>query len=272
MSEEQQSSGEYERERVPDHALLGAGKFWGMYAGEHAAGTEFMIGPLFLAAGASLQDLILGLLLGNVLGRADVAISGHADRDGQTDDALLPTRADCRRIAGQALQRRQWIAVLLSCRCDGDGFGIVPWVFRLASRLTCREQMFGLSNAVVHDVGGDRRHRHRGGGGGGLRNGRSGRQHRGAMDDRGLCGVRNRFARTDGRDQHAALFGRKVLDRCDRLRAREERTADVWLLADRRVRVALQRCDALRHGGPFDLSIRQEQGVRLGTGDRNVSR
>jgi NCS1 family nucleobase:cation symporter-1 len=38
-----------------------------MYAGEHAAGTEFMIGPLFLAAGASLQDLIVGLLLGNIL-------------------------------------------------------------------------------------------------------------------------------------------------------------------------------------------------------------
>lgn len=68
MSESQSSSGgEFEREPVPDHALLGAGKFWGMYAGEHAAGTEFMIGPLFLAAGASLQDLILGLLLGNIL-------------------------------------------------------------------------------------------------------------------------------------------------------------------------------------------------------------
>ncbi len=38
-----------------------------MYAGEHAAGTEFMIGPLFLGAGASLQNLILGLLLGNIL-------------------------------------------------------------------------------------------------------------------------------------------------------------------------------------------------------------
>ncbi len=38
-----------------------------MYAGEHTAGTEFMIGPLFLAAGASLQDLVLGLLLGNLL-------------------------------------------------------------------------------------------------------------------------------------------------------------------------------------------------------------
>lgn len=68
MTDEQgSSSGEFEREPVPEHALLGQGKFWGMYAGEHAAGTEFMIGPLFLAAGASLQDLILGLLLGNIL-------------------------------------------------------------------------------------------------------------------------------------------------------------------------------------------------------------
>ena len=68
MTEDQSSSGgEFEREPVPAKAQLGAGKFWGMYAGEHAAGTEFMIGPLFLAAGASLSDLILGLLLGNVL-------------------------------------------------------------------------------------------------------------------------------------------------------------------------------------------------------------
>ncbi len=68
MSEEtSSSSGEFEREPVPDSALLGNGKFWGMYAGEHTAGTEFMIGPLFLAAGASLSDLILGLLLGNFL-------------------------------------------------------------------------------------------------------------------------------------------------------------------------------------------------------------
>jgi purine-cytosine permease-like protein len=64
---QQSSGGEYEREPVPNSALLGPGKFWGMYAGEHAAGTEFMIGPLFLGAGASLQDLILGLLLGNIL-------------------------------------------------------------------------------------------------------------------------------------------------------------------------------------------------------------
>ena len=65
--QEDTSNNEYERTPVPNHALKGPGKFWGMYAGEHTAGTEFMIGPLFLAAGASIQDLILGLLLGNLL-------------------------------------------------------------------------------------------------------------------------------------------------------------------------------------------------------------
>ncbi len=62
-----QAGDEFERQPVPASALKGPGKFWGMYAGEHTAGTEFMIGPLFLAAGASIQDLILGLLLGNIL-------------------------------------------------------------------------------------------------------------------------------------------------------------------------------------------------------------
>lgn len=59
--------GEYNREPVPAKAQKGPKAFWGMYAGEHAAGTEFMIGPLFLAAGASLKDLTIGLLIGNIL-------------------------------------------------------------------------------------------------------------------------------------------------------------------------------------------------------------
>jgi len=58
---------EFEREPVPEHAQKGASAFWGMYAGEHTAGTEFMIGPLFVAWGASAFDLIIGLLLGNLL-------------------------------------------------------------------------------------------------------------------------------------------------------------------------------------------------------------
>ncbi len=59
--------GEYEREPVPPSRLKGWGSFLGMYAGEHAAGTEFVIGPLFLTAGVSAFDLIIGLLLGNFL-------------------------------------------------------------------------------------------------------------------------------------------------------------------------------------------------------------
>ncbi len=63
----EQGSGEYEREPVPASKLKGWKSFLGMYAGEHAAGTEFMIGPLFLTAGVSAFDLIFGLLLGNLL-------------------------------------------------------------------------------------------------------------------------------------------------------------------------------------------------------------
>jgi len=68
MSHETQKVGdEYERTPVPESALKGPSAFWGMYAGEHTAGTEFMIGPLFVAWGASAFDLIFGLLLGNLL-------------------------------------------------------------------------------------------------------------------------------------------------------------------------------------------------------------
>ena len=38
-----------------------------MYAGEHTAGTEYVIGPLFVAHGVSAPDLIGGLLIGNAL-------------------------------------------------------------------------------------------------------------------------------------------------------------------------------------------------------------
>lgn len=61
-----EDQGEYEHTRVPDKALKGGGKFWGMYSGEHAAGTEFMIGPLFLLSGVALKDIFLGLLVGNL--------------------------------------------------------------------------------------------------------------------------------------------------------------------------------------------------------------
>lgn len=58
---------EFERTPVPPEKQKGAGSFWGMYAGEHTAGTEFVIGPLFVAHGVTAVDLVSGLLLGNLL-------------------------------------------------------------------------------------------------------------------------------------------------------------------------------------------------------------
>ncbi len=58
---------EFERQAVPPSRWKDWKSFLGMYAGEHVAGTEFMIGPLFLTSGVSAFDLIVGLLLGNFM-------------------------------------------------------------------------------------------------------------------------------------------------------------------------------------------------------------
>ncbi|MBK8946850.1 MAG: hypothetical protein IPM32_16495 [Ignavibacteriae bacterium] len=58
---------EFERQPVPVNKLKSWKSFLGMYAGEHTAGTEFVIGPLFVAHGVTTVDLILGLLVGNLL-------------------------------------------------------------------------------------------------------------------------------------------------------------------------------------------------------------
>lgn len=58
---------EFDREPVSEDRLRGPGGFIGLYAGEHVAGTEFVIGPLFVAHGVATGDLLLGLLVGNLL-------------------------------------------------------------------------------------------------------------------------------------------------------------------------------------------------------------
>jgi len=66
-TEKAQPADEFEQEPVPQRALLGFKSFIGMYAGEHCAGTELMIGPLFVAAGVSAFNLVMGLIVGNAL-------------------------------------------------------------------------------------------------------------------------------------------------------------------------------------------------------------
>jgi len=52
---------------VPRHRLHGPQHFLGLYAAEHVAATEFVIGAAFVALGATMHDILIGLLIGNAL-------------------------------------------------------------------------------------------------------------------------------------------------------------------------------------------------------------
>ena len=58
-----------EEEQLPiaKHKLKGWRHFLGLYAGEHVAATEFVFGATFVALGATMTDILLGLLIGNIL-------------------------------------------------------------------------------------------------------------------------------------------------------------------------------------------------------------
>ena len=58
---------EFDREPVTPDKLQSWGKFAGLFAGEHVAATEFVIGAFFVLHGVGARDLLLGLLLGNLL-------------------------------------------------------------------------------------------------------------------------------------------------------------------------------------------------------------
>jgi purine-cytosine permease-like protein len=58
---------EFDREPVSPDKLQSPGKFMGLFAGEHVAATEFVIGAFFVLHGVRFQDLWLGLFLGNIL-------------------------------------------------------------------------------------------------------------------------------------------------------------------------------------------------------------
>ncbi len=52
---------------VPEHRTHGPGHFLGLYGAEHVAATEFVIGAAFVAMGATINDILIGLIIGNTL-------------------------------------------------------------------------------------------------------------------------------------------------------------------------------------------------------------
>jgi len=58
---------EFEREPVTEDRLESGRHFAAVFAGEHVAGTEFVIGAVFVSWGVGTRGLLLSLLLGNLL-------------------------------------------------------------------------------------------------------------------------------------------------------------------------------------------------------------
>lgn len=58
---------EFETKPIQPQQLQGPKTFAASYAGEHVAGTEFVIGALFVSWGVGAMDVIIGLLFGNLL-------------------------------------------------------------------------------------------------------------------------------------------------------------------------------------------------------------
>ena len=58
---------EFERQPVTADKLQSGRHFAGIFAGEHVAATEFVIGALFVSKGAQTFDVIVGLIIGNLL-------------------------------------------------------------------------------------------------------------------------------------------------------------------------------------------------------------
>ncbi|WP_297089379.1 hypothetical protein [uncultured Draconibacterium sp.] len=68
-NESKQNFDHLDEEQLPiaRHKLHGGKHFAGLYAGEHVAATEFVIGATFVSLGASTRDILFGLLIGNIL-------------------------------------------------------------------------------------------------------------------------------------------------------------------------------------------------------------
>lgn len=58
---------EFEREPVPPGSTKPGRSFWGLFSSEHVAGTELLIGPLFVVHGVAAFDVLVGLVVGNIL-------------------------------------------------------------------------------------------------------------------------------------------------------------------------------------------------------------
>ena len=254
-------SNEYEREPVPARARLGFRSFIGQYAGEHTAGTELMIGPLFVAAGVSAFDLLGRAARRQPARGTELDVPDGAHRHARAAHALLPARTDLRPPAGDALQPRQRRDVLLARRVDDHRIGD-------RARRVVRVRDAAAERRLSHSARlGPRRPRHRRAGHG--RRGLSATSSSRASPTSprpGWCWCSSRLAwsafASCGVDVARRSSGSKASRRDLERRRPAARPGQVHLLARHVLRLVLQHGDAHRHGRPLGASLREAVLVR----------
>ena len=95
---------------VAKHKLHDWTHFAGLYAAEHVAATEFVIGATFVALGAKTMDIILGLLIGNIL----AVLSWRFITSPIAVDTRLSLYTYLNKIAGDAMTKLyNWANVII---------------------------------------------------------------------------------------------------------------------------------------------------------------
>lgn len=95
---------------VPKHKLHGWTHFAGLYAAEHVAATEFVIGATFVALGAKTMDILLGLLIGNIL----AVLSWTLITAPIAVDTRLSLYTYLNKIAGNSMSKMyDWVNVII---------------------------------------------------------------------------------------------------------------------------------------------------------------
>ncbi|MEL6193637.1 MAG: hypothetical protein AAFR66_16365 [Bacteroidota bacterium] len=95
---------------VPKDKLHGWPHFAGLYAAEHVAATEFVIGATFVALGASTKDILLGLLIGNIL----AVLSWTLITAPIAVDTRLSLYTYLNKIAGDSMSKMyDWVNVII---------------------------------------------------------------------------------------------------------------------------------------------------------------
>lgn len=95
---------------VPEYKLHNWTHFAGLYAAEHVAATEFVIGATFVALGAKTTDILIGLLIGNIL----AVLSWTLITSPIAVDARLSLYTYLNKIAGDSMSKLyNWANVLI---------------------------------------------------------------------------------------------------------------------------------------------------------------